>query len=320
MNGVGNKVLGFWRPARAWISCYFKRDMLKTYIGQYSSHPRSYYTSSTNTSLTKRIDEVGEIDQTFDVCPKIEDNRYCAEIRMRKGSSGTEPFTVRPISKGVTMDNYKWQLHPWDFGKFNSYSAIEVPNTYDNLWKDVYNLNISNNYVFPCGKFQSIEPLRESEALSLYSAEELENVLKGDVRGKIISWVHRDDRIKLFEKATEDLDRRNDIQINGSVDIKGIISDFSKGFGWVTLFDGKKASVVRLEVSFSPSAYTSLEVGTEEFRLGQSQEKDQDYQRKIDSQIEDLNTKRESYLVKPLGNGDSDNTKKVLLGAISIER
>jgi hypothetical protein len=157
---------------------------------------------------------------------------------------------------------------------------------------------IRQGYIFPFGKFHTTERIREEEAKSLgKSGEDLSNVLRSDMRGKILTWVHKDDRQKLLERGTAELERRNDIQVSGTVKIRGEIPDFERGLGWVTLIDGVKAVVVKEELDFGNGFTVSLEVGTEELRVGQMRERDLDYQRMEAMKLEYLNLAKGDHLV-----------------------
>jgi hypothetical protein len=137
----------------------------------------------------------------------------------------------------------------------------------------------------------------------------LNRALRSDTYGKTPRWVHRDDRIKLMDKAVMELEKRNDIQINGTIVIKGSVLDYNKntvvstssgmdynkasssttsGFGYVVFPDGVRASIVKVEYVFSGSYTIELEVGTEVFRLGEKKEIEQDYQRLLSTKINEL--------------------------------
>lgn len=320
-NGVGQRTTMFWRPSRAWITCYFQRDRYKTLLGTHikSGDPiNGDYKNNKEFVLRKQIQgEDGFVD--YLVGSRIEDNRYCAEIKKKREiGSEQEEFTVRPIVKGSTMDSFKWQVHPWDLGRWNVPASAEdeidmvVPTDYNKLWDTIYETNIKMGYLFPSGKFHTTEALRENEARSIgYTGAELQNVLRSDTRGKVISWVHKDDRIKLLERGTAELERRNDIQVGGTVKIRGEVPNFNGGFGFVRLIDGVKAVVVKIEMDFDRSFSVSLEVGTEELRVGQLRESEQDYNRRREMEIYDLNIRRSDSLITSMSESEKGNGRTI---------
>jgi hypothetical protein len=333
MNGVGNKVMGFWRPAKAWITCYFKRDKFQTKMDDYTSGDLvSEFSNSKEYDVERKItgDNNSEETSTYRASTKIEDNRYCIEM-FKKSAGEVEEFKVRPIIKGISMDDLKWQLHPWDFGKWNipigTTVKLEVPTSYDNLWNEIYAETKTASYLFPCGKFHSIEPLRDSEARSLFSdADQAKTALRSDRCGKIIAWIHKDERIKLLERATAELERRNDIQMAGSVTIRGEIPNFvssnlsteGKGLGFVTLYDGTKANVVQIEMGFSGGITMSMEVGTEELRIGMKKEEEKDYNRRLENKITELNLKSQESARQSIYSADGAGSKTINIGAASV--
>lgn len=287
MNGVGQNVGSFWRPSRAWITCYFKRDRLEYFYKQ-------------SKTIKRTLKGAGPTDKdSYKVCPRIEDNRYCAEIvkSNKEDSNSVEEFKMRPIAKGLFCDDIKWQVHPWDYKKIIVPSADDgqdfvVPTDYSDMWKagGVYDSCVKKQYYFPCGKILKFEKLREIEVRTLKNnGKDISEVLKTDTMGKVITWAHKDDRMKLFEKACAELERRNNVQISGTVTVRGEIPTFNKGFGWVKLYDGMKACVVKVELSFGSNFLMNLEVGTEELRVGQKKESDKDYDRLIQDKISELN-------------------------------
>nr|DAQ92148.1 MAG TPA: antitermination protein [Caudoviricetes sp.] len=307
MGGTGQRVKAFWRPARAWITCYFKRDMFATFLARQNGSDykvTGLFNKSSEYTL-KKVIKGDDGFSTYKVSARVEDNRYCAEIKKysETGSMGEE-FTSRPIVNGMTMESFKWQIHPWDMGRWNVPASNEdqidmvVPTDYNDIWTDVKDTMIRQGYIFPFGKFHTTERIREEEAKSLgKSGEDLSNVLRSDMRGKILTWVHKDDRQKLLERGTAELERRNDIQVSGTVKIRGEIPDFERGLGWVTLIDGVKAVVVKEELDFGNGFTVSLEVGTEELRVGQMRERDLDYQRMEAMKLEYLNLAKGDHLV-----------------------
>lgn len=316
MNGVGQNVGSYWRPARAWITCYFKRDRYEHF----------YKTEKTINRKLKGADETDR--DSYKVCPRIEDNRYCAEIMKSSSENSSEvvEFKLRPIARGIFCDDIKWQVHPWDFEKIIVPSADDnqdfiVPTDYSDMWKEggVYDSCVNKGYYFPCGKILKFEKLREIEVRTLANNnKDISGLLKSDNMGKVITWAHKDDRMKLFEKACAELERRNNVQISGTVTVRGEIPTFDGGFGWVKLYDGMKACVVKVELSFGNSFLMNLEVGTEELRVGQKKEADKDYDRLIQDKISELNlSNRLSGANGPVDTLDaSDNV--TVMGALSV--
>ena len=138
------------------------------------------------------------------------------------------------------------------------------------------------------GSIHSLEQINDEEMKSL-GITDVSEIARKDWYGKMYSWVHRDDRVKLIEKGMAELERRNDIQVAGNITIRGFKPNFANGFGYVTLEDGIKACIVKMELDFSNGYTVNLEVGTEELRIGQKREEEKDIDRKIDMRISDLN-------------------------------
>lgn len=316
MNGVGQNVGSFWRPSRAWITCYFKRDRYECFFKLQKKIKR-----------TLQGTEVTDVDY-YSVAPRLEDNRYCAEIckTSKEASSEVEEFKVRPVARGIFCDDIKWQIHPWDFTKNIVPSSDDgqdfiVPTDYSDMWKKggVYDSCIKKKYYFPCGKVLKFEKLREIEVRTLKNnGKDISELLRSDTMGKVITWAHKDDRMKLFEKACAELERRNNVQISGTVTVRGEIPTFDGGLGWVRLYDGMKACVVKVELSFGTNFLMNLEVGTEELRVGQKKEADKDYDRLIQDKISELNLNNKLTGANgPVDTLDaSDNV--TVMGALSV--
>jgi hypothetical protein len=314
MNGVGQNVGSFWRPSRAWITCYFKRDRLEHFY-------------KVQKTIKRVLKGGGAADKDYyKVSPRIEDNRYCAEIRKTssEASNTIEEFKIRPIARGIFCDDIKWQVHPWDYSKImvpssDSNQDFIVPTDYSDMWDSVYGACKNKGYCFPCGKILKFEKLREIEVRSIASqGTSVDGLLNSDTKGKVIAWAHKDERMKLFEKACAELERRNNVQIFGTVTVRGDVPIFKGGLGYVKLYDGMKACVVKTELSFGSNFLMSLEVGTEELRVGQKKEADKDYDRLIQDKISDLNLGNKSAgLNGPVDTVDvSDNV--IVMGAINV--
>ena len=149
------------------------------------------------------------------------------------------------------------------------------------------------------------------------------DVMKSDITGKIIAWAHKDDRMKLFEKACAELERRNNIQVSGTISVRGelpaFVSSFGVGgFGYVTLYDGLKACVVKIDITFGNDFIINLEVGTEELRVGQKKEKDMEYERLISDAISGLNIKNNPLLAQSVSGSDDYSDNVSYFGAISV--
>lgn len=315
MGGIGQYVGSFWRPARAWITCYFKRDRYECLLRDGGSSGKI-----AKKDVTRTIKAGSDTDRdTYTISARIEDNRYCAEIVKKDNQDNVEEYHLRPIARAIFCDDFKWQLHPWDIGKYNIPGSKEdgmdfqVPSDYSNSWGDIFEANKSNDYCFPCGKIMKFEPLRDVELNAANSG-----ALKSDVFGKVVSWVHKDDRMKLFEKACAEFERRNNIQISGTVTIKGEKPSFNKGLGWVKLFDGQKACIVKEELSFDGDFTIELEVGTEELRVGQKREKEIEYDRLISDAISGLNLKSGSNLTQSVSNGIGTSDVVTVVGPLSF--
>lgn len=313
MNGIGQYVGSFWRPARAWITCYFRRDRYESKL------------TSNHKTVTRTTNAGDSFDfDTYDVTARIEDNRYCAEIIKHSGAENVEEYHLRPIARSIFCDDFRWQLHPWDMTKYNIPSSGDslnfiVPTDYKDLWNKIYKSNQRKNYYFPCGKIMKYEPLRDTELKSAINNNiDVAGSLAGDIYGKVISWIHKDDRIKLFEKACAEFERRNNVQISGSIKIKGEIPSFNQGFGFVKLQDNMKACVVKEELNFDGDFTIDLEVGTEELRVGQKKEKEMEYERLMHDTISGLNLKYTTNLAQSVTNQNRVNDNVTMLGAIRV--
>jgi hypothetical protein len=140
---------------------------------------------------------------------------------------------------------------------------------------------------------------------------DVSDMLRTDIAGKIIAWAHKDDRLKLFEKSCAELERRNNVQISGTVVIRGETPCFTGGFGWVTLLDGMTATVVKIEMTFGENYLMNLEVGTEEMRVGQKKESEKDYDRLIQDAITELNTRTKSFGINQFESNRCDTSDNV---------
>ncbi|MCK9279265.1 MAG: hypothetical protein M0P71_01365 [Melioribacteraceae bacterium] len=287
IGGIELKSTSFWRPSKAWINCYFYRDKF------YSS------LSSTKDEITRKVELDGPEEYgRYYAFSKIEDNRYVLDVTSSYAEAGE--FSGRPIIKGMSFDSARWQIHPWDMKKWvvptSSGYDLVVPNSYsDDHWgiKGLFTKLKAANYYFSEGTVHIIEGIRKNEKDAIDAAAgntttTVNKVLRSDTYGKTPRWIHKDDRIKLMDRAVMELERRNDIQINGTISIRGTIFDYENGFGYVSFPDNTKACIVKIEYNFSNSYTIELEVGTESFRIGDKKEEDKDYERLIATKINEL--------------------------------
>lgn len=237
-DGFAIRTPSFWRPSRAWITCYFTRE--------------KYYDklSTSVQEITRKVELDGDKTEVakYKAFAGIEDNRYVLKVTAAAKNEGE--FTVRPVIKAQSMDSARWQIHPWDMKKWmvpassSEYDLI-VPNSYsDDMWgiKGLFPKLKTALYFFSEGTVHVMEGLRKNEKDSIDTANKettstLNLALRSDTYGKTPRWVHRDDRIKLMDKAVMELEKRNDIQINGTIVIKGSLLDYNKDTALTTSLD-----------------------------------------------------------------------------------
>jgi hypothetical protein len=293
-SGDGIKISGdtlcFWRPPRAWVTCYFNRP--------------AYRDDTLKTGVATIFPSGTQDFSSYRAAFRIDSGRPVVEVS--KIYSGANEFVGRPVIKGETIDDHRWQVHPAD------YKAIPTPSGASDSWEaDGYKLRSEAGYIHPFGEIAVSEGLRQSEANVLGVSGEI--VMRPDTFIKPFKWIHRDDRYKLACKAARELERRNDIQISGDLTLKGMVYGLDEGMGYVEFPDGRKACVVKVEHSFSDGFMTSLELTTEELRVGDKRESEKDYSRTMEMKI--LRPKYDSWRgyvplagnkVKSKGSGGTD--------------
>ncbi|MGQ4893432.1 MAG: hypothetical protein ACP6IQ_02265 [Candidatus Njordarchaeia archaeon] len=261
----------YWRPARAWITCYFYRER--------------FYDTNIGGPLTFKTDVSGEGKQTYIAKPAIIDGRICYEVKEKHPEKDTE-FDARIAIKGQIVNEYRLQVYPEDIGK------NPVPKYSEEGWQDSktsYIDNKAHNYAFPSASTHVMEALRDSEIKG--TKYDGKNIHRSDRFPKKISWVHRDYRRKLLEHAVRELEKRNNIQITGNMVLRGQIFDLRKGMGYVEFDDGlriTKSCIVKITYSLKDDFLTTIELTTEEMRLGEENEEQQDYKRKMETKIDKM--------------------------------
>lgn len=317
----------YWRPARAWITCYFTRE--KFYDNLKSSatiNPKSVTLSFNGDQKAASGSTEDDTKGTYQIGARIWDGRSVLEIKETANDKDKSEFNVRPVVRSELTSDLKWQMYPLDILK------MPVPATDENAWlpandpnfpKTVLAKAIEAKYWFPQGAINVYEPFTQHEMDNAmvwiekkvdgkmsFVRQKLspEDVNRQTPQPKQKAWAHSDDRYKMAIKAAKELERRNDIQVTGNIVIRGRHIPLEKGMGYVTL--GKsgglvptwsvkaeeamkkiKACVVKIEYNFGGSFTTMLEVGTEELRLGDIKEEDKDSRRRLENKVSEMYNK-----------------------------
>ena len=287
----------FWRPARAWISCYFTREKFFDDLEGVRGNPA--------TISMYNPDE--ERDTSYRAAMQVWDGMAVYEIKDSFPDDETE-FNTRPVIKGISMNNMRWQIYPDDAHKllFPLSEKLDWSGDSDSLPV----MEHKAGYWFTEAAVHTAEPLRNYEAELLGKTVKEDGIMRNNLFGKPVKWLMRDDRAKLIKVAVKELERRNNIQITGHITIRGTAFDLSRGMGYVTFEDGLHSCIVKIEHDFSSGGFvTHLELSTEEMRLGQPREEDLDYKRQIDSKLYDLFTN--PYFDKNNQSGTAGGSGKV---------
>jgi hypothetical protein len=281
----------YWRPSRAWITCFFRRDR---YYDRWEDTHGSGSGNPGRGSTPKfvRYQDAGLNDNEvenpsnaqYTAACRIDDGRYVLEINKRKPEEQIE-FDKRPIVKAMVSDEYAWQICPYDMYR------LPIPLRAGDNWdpEGIMKVMKSASYFFSSAAVQVSEPLRETEFAS-FPEDVKETIYAGAIGrnepyAKKISFILRDDRFRLIERAIKDLERRNNYQISGSISVRGTNFNLENGLGYVRFMDGTKACIVKIQHSFSNGYTTSLELSTEEMRVGEEKEYDKDYKRMMESKM-----------------------------------
>jgi hypothetical protein len=289
LSSLPGSELSYWRPARAWITCTFKRG---SYTNDFPEQVASDFDSNTRVGRNPDV-----IDKDSAIYPSgvytsgleyktkssIFDNRPFYEIYNEDVLGGT--CTVRPIVRGQTIDEYGWTIFPDD--EMN----LPVPSGVNYSWlaaNSVLQEFKDREYFFPTGAIHVMETLKNQEITDDFALEDVGNT----AFPKKIEWVLRDDRPLLIKHAIRELEKQNDITISGNVVVRGANYDLAQGMGFVEFTDGARANIVKMTHNFTGTAYnTTLELKTEEFRIGEKTEEEKDT-------IHKLKTQTISYITK----------------------
>ena len=295
----------YWRPARAWLSCYFQRDRF------YNMRPSTIHDSPTDYTYKSK---------TYRVRFGIADNKPVYEVYEKNPDPLTE-FSARPVIAGVDLPSYSWQISPLD------YLLCSMPEVSDGtIAGTLLPVLRAHSYYFPKGATQVNEPVLQEELTSAgLSSDVVEQMTNYP---KFISWVNKDERHNMVVHAIQELEKRNDIQISGSVVLRGKIYDLANGPGYVVLphySTGTKyyACVVKIVYSFKNVFTTTLELSTEEFRLGEKSEREQDSARLIERKIDQMlfrapNVSKRSPSGKRLDINNPDFIKNVVADGVAL--
>lgn len=107
------------------------------------------------------------------------------------------------------------------------------------------------------------EKLYEMEGLSVAQAEQ------ALARPRFYTWRPIDDRPKLLAKAARKLETDNDLQVQGSLDMRGMLLNMEAGLGWVDYPNKGRAAVVKVTQNFGQGFTTTAELTRAEARQGQ---------------------------------------------------
>lgn len=285
----------FWRPARAWISCFFARERFFDDF-DVRGNPQDI-----------KFENPDEDKETYYRCAlQVWDGRAVYELKDKYPDDDTE-FDIRPVIKGYTGEEFRWQISPDDMYKFLMPDTDRLdwgdeapkedgdnndPDQVDNNKKpNLRDRFISHNYFFSEAAVHDAEPLRWSEAKALGDNIDKSAIMRSNLFGKPVRWLMKDDRFKLIERAVKELERRNNIQITGNMILRGYNFDLRRGFGYVQFDDGLRACIVKIEHNFGNGTHlTTIELSTEEMRIGKEREKDLDYKRQMENKISELYT------------------------------
>lgn len=296
----------YWRPSRAWITCFFRReryyDRWDETMDSGAANPRRVRYQDAGIADSE-IEDSSNANYTAGC--RIDDGRYVLEINKRKPSEQLE-FDKRPIVKAMVSDEFTWQVCPYDMYR------LPVPLKAGDNWdpQGILKVMKSANYFFSSAALQISEPLRETEFES-FSDDVKSTIYEGAIGrnepyAKKIAFILRDDRFRLVERAIKDLEKRNNYQISGNITVRGTNFSLENGLGYVRFTDDAKACIVKMQHSFSNGYTTSLELSTEELRVGEEKEYDKDYRRLMESKMNQYLFGDAGY--RPSGGKSGSNT------------
>jgi hypothetical protein len=280
-SNAANRGMAFFRPARAWLTCYYSRDnwyapLQKDFEGKDILPKRISYTS-----------EDGEQEQ-YDVRCMVIDGRYSMEILK------VNPDSDRDGATEFGTGNRVMQVAISDEGlvvetAFQDMLRYLVPPNPDFTQKELEwnKLGLDNLEAHPPSPTEMItggaEPLvnyargrvlrhmastpgEVQMEIDGFSDEDYKN---NPYRFKVFSWRLKDHRPRMLQLGIKKLESSNNLHVSGTLQLQGVIGDISRGLGYVDYPEKGKAAVVRVTWEFSQGLATTLELSRERARQGE---------------------------------------------------
>jgi len=246
--------LGYWRPAKAWLQAFYIRDNWY----EYPEHEPVQFTYT---------DADGQ------------QNQYVAKAAIVDGCWSVEVAKINPAQWGdqeIEFGNHdrlvQVTLHDASAVIETTEDDLErmlIPPTAGMTPEALEAAKRQAGCDFPRARLFKWEQPSPGEVL--YEMEGIAPVFASNAlaRPRLYSWRLRDDRSKLMAMAVRKLEQANDLQVRGSLLIRGRVNDLAGGLGYVDYPDKARAAVVKVTYSFNRGFATTLELTRIEARPGE---------------------------------------------------
>jgi hypothetical protein len=261
---------GYWRPAKAWLTFFYTRPNFYDYMFKDPSGNAINYTEFTATSPEGKV-------ETYRARTSIHDGRLVIELKKvypnaNEFGGANYPSGYRTIQVAFTDNESRVETWPSDLWKMQIPSIVDAtPAALETYKTSVKHLDFPRGRIL---KYERTTPGEQQLENDGYVAKDYANSL---MRPKMFSFRMRDDRSRLLAKLVRILEGANNLQVSGTMKLRGVSHTIEKGLGFVDKPNKGKAGIKRIQYSFSGGGMVAeVELSREEARTGETIPKDED--------------------------------------------
>jgi len=264
---------GYWRPARVWLQHFYQRQGWYERIG-----------GAASISSITPDDTVGH----YVAKAMVVDGRYCLEVAKSNPSDyGYPPAElgndrVRQIA--ISDHEARIQTSEADLHTLAIPPSGEISSaSFEAYKRDVAGVDFARGRAL---KWEGTTQGEEFLEVAGYGDADYQASV---VRPRPYSFRLVDDRPRLLMRAIRELEAANNLTVNGTLDVMGVMVDHAAGLGWVDYPGRAKASVSRLTYNFGDGCVTAtLELSREEARYGEMPPDDMDRMSHLERTVGDI--------------------------------
>lgn len=316
----GQNSLGFWRPAKAWIQCFYVRNDFYAF----PAHETVEFTYKSADGLRfNYVARAAIVDGRWSVeVTKVEPSKWVGVSVTPALGFGNNAY---PQIESSTHEDMVVETTEKDMEK------MFIPPKADMKDEDLVIHKTEKGCLFPRARIFLWSKPTEGEVLYELEGQGESRAEQGLYRARVKGFKLRDDRSKMLGLAARRLETLNDVRVQGTLVLRGMLQDNSNvvewdnpmwtvsedidlsrlimdgggsknGLGWVNYPERGRAAVVRVTHNFDNGFTTTLELTRAEARFGETVPDD-----KITLQDILRDGKKDKYMRSKQNNWDSVN-------------